>query len=311
VREADKDPAASPLIILCSPRSFSSVICAMLGQHPMAYGFPELNVFAWKTVGDLLALDEDTKKYGGVTLPQVSAGLCRAVAELIYGDQTPRSLTRSMTWLQSHSEWPTCRVFDILLRQVAPRCGIEKSPSTAMSLNAMHRAISGYPNARFLHLTRHPATAVESMLESHRKEVTKQRFAREVPDLATYYTRLWCLAQRSILSFVQTLNPALVMRVRAEDLVSEGNEALVAVADWLKLSCDFRAIEGMRHPERSAYASVAPDLSPSENDPNFMRSPALRPRSVAGMPKFPDTWKLPSPVVAEATSLARMLCYPF
>ena len=38
-------PFTPPLFILGSPRSFTSLVCAMLGQNPDAYGVPELNLF--------------------------------------------------------------------------------------------------------------------------------------------------------------------------------------------------------------------------------------------------------------------------
>ena len=34
-----------PLFILALPRSYTSLIAGMLGQHPQAYGLPELNLF--------------------------------------------------------------------------------------------------------------------------------------------------------------------------------------------------------------------------------------------------------------------------
>ena len=43
-----------PLIILSPPRSFSSVISTMIGQHPQIYGFPELHLFSGETLGDIL-----------------------------------------------------------------------------------------------------------------------------------------------------------------------------------------------------------------------------------------------------------------
>jgi hypothetical protein len=38
-----------PLFILAPPRSFTSVICGMIGQHPQMYGLPEVNLFAGET----------------------------------------------------------------------------------------------------------------------------------------------------------------------------------------------------------------------------------------------------------------------
>ena len=39
-----------PLLILASSRSFTSVICAALGQHPQMYGLPELHLFVADTL---------------------------------------------------------------------------------------------------------------------------------------------------------------------------------------------------------------------------------------------------------------------
>jgi len=39
-----------PLLILASPRSFTSVICAALGQHPQMYELPELHLFVADTL---------------------------------------------------------------------------------------------------------------------------------------------------------------------------------------------------------------------------------------------------------------------
>lgn len=33
-----------PLFILAPPRSFTSVVCAMIGQHPDMCGLPEVNL---------------------------------------------------------------------------------------------------------------------------------------------------------------------------------------------------------------------------------------------------------------------------
>ena len=39
-----------PLLILASSRSFTSVICAALGQHPQMYELPELHLFVADTL---------------------------------------------------------------------------------------------------------------------------------------------------------------------------------------------------------------------------------------------------------------------
>jgi hypothetical protein len=44
------------LLVLAPPRSFSSVVAAMLGQHPQMYGMPELQLFGAETMAEWWAL---------------------------------------------------------------------------------------------------------------------------------------------------------------------------------------------------------------------------------------------------------------
>ena len=41
------------VIMLGPPRSFTSVVSAMVGQHPQLYGLPEVHLFTTETVGEL------------------------------------------------------------------------------------------------------------------------------------------------------------------------------------------------------------------------------------------------------------------
>src|SRR5262245_30909041 len=73
-----------PLIILGAPRSFTSVVCAMLGQHPEMYGLPEVNLFVAETMAE---------RRGLIAQPPWSEhGLLRAVAQLFGGEQTIQTI---------------------------------------------------------------------------------------------------------------------------------------------------------------------------------------------------------------------------
>src|SRR5277367_299883 len=51
-----RDPCRfAPLFVLAPPRSYTSVIAAMIGQHPELAGLPELKPFSYRTVGELEA----------------------------------------------------------------------------------------------------------------------------------------------------------------------------------------------------------------------------------------------------------------
>ena len=42
-----------PLFVIAPPRSYTSVIGGMLGQHPETYGLPEVNLSHGHTLGDM------------------------------------------------------------------------------------------------------------------------------------------------------------------------------------------------------------------------------------------------------------------
>jgi hypothetical protein len=72
-------------------------------------------------------------------------------------------MRRAYGWVTQRSEWTTQQLLDHLLAGVAPREGLEKSPDTVDKDAALERCLRAYPQARFLHLTRHPETTQRSM----------------------------------------------------------------------------------------------------------------------------------------------------
>ena len=69
------------LIVLGPPRSFTTVVSAMLGQHPQMYGLPEVHLFAAETMA------EWWRQCAEATF-NMDHGLMRVAAQLFFGDQT-------------------------------------------------------------------------------------------------------------------------------------------------------------------------------------------------------------------------------
>src|SRR5580658_5716804 len=150
VRDASRH---APVVVLSPPRSFSSVVTAMLGQHPELYGFPELGIFAAEQAGGVR----------GDGMARIRPGLAQAVAELGWGAQGPGELAQARAWLAARQALDMVDVYDALLDQIAPLRGVEKTPTTLLQAGALDRATDAYPRACFLHLTRHPLTALRSL----------------------------------------------------------------------------------------------------------------------------------------------------
>lgn len=259
-----------PLIILSPPRSFSSVVSTMIGQHPELYCFPELHLFVTQTVGEFLDREAKKGNYSG------SPGLLRALAELHEGHQSTSAIFRASLWLHERRDWTVKALLDHLLEQVAPCIGIEKSPVTCMHSDFLRIAHACYPRARYLHLTRHPVATRQSMREFFSERKTLHSTEDRARTLEFDHLLLWYRMHRNILEFTARLPEGQVLRIKGEDLLSEPDRYLPQLAEWLGVSTDSAAIEDMKHPERSPYACVGSMPARGGNDGKFMRSPQLR-----------------------------------
>jgi hypothetical protein len=148
----------SPLIILAPPRSFTSVVCAMLGQHPQLYGLPELQLFPANTIAQWWLITSNASF-------SMRDGLHRALAELLFGDQSEYSVDSARGWLRRRWHYTTGMIIEEIARKVYPRTIVEKSPSIVYRPESLNRAFAMFPQARFIHLTRHPIAHGESVLK--------------------------------------------------------------------------------------------------------------------------------------------------
>lgn len=283
-------PVPQPIFILASPRSFTSLICAMLGQHPEAYGVPELNLFIYDTLEQ--AADQlKTRR---------THGLLRTVAQLYAGEQTILSIDLAQRWILKRIKHSTGEVYQELCRKVQPLRIIDKSPSYAVESKTLNRIQKAFPNAYYIHLVRHP----RAMGESCMKLVAQKRYEKQqkpslvgnnkfvspgIPDLIDRSTNpptfdfqyLWYKMQWRILDFLSTVPPEQQMLIRGEDLLNDPPLYFKKICEGLGLSWNESAFEAMLHPEESPYACFGPYTAQFGNDPNFLNSPAFRQRAIA------------------------------
>lgn len=284
-----------PLFILAAPRSFSSVMCAMLGQHPQMYGLPETHLFGDET------MDKWWERWSGESYP-MAHGLLRAVAQLCFGEQTEITVKLAAGWLRRRSILTSGMLFEELAREVCPSILVDKSPSLVYSLDSMRRAHRFFPQARFIHLVRHPRGHGESVLKYSEQLARPEYRSREreeepgaiphwVGHLASYPSSLpgrdgdpdrdpqrgWYALNMNILMFLKSIPRQQWMMILGEALLTDPDRELRHVAHWMGLREDNDAIEEMKHPERSPYACFGPPRARCGNDVFFLESPALRP----------------------------------
>ena len=306
IKAPPRDPHRfSPIFILAPARSYTSVVTTMVGQHPDLVGLPELKLFCYRTIGELEASLPRYWIERGIT--HRSPGLVRAVAEFEFGDQTTESLTMAGAWLKDRLHWSGSDILDFLLARASPRAAVEKSPENVLSNATLKRIAAAYRNARYLHLTRHPLTTERSIREHRNRFLPSYlRDSEPMSGIASWYE-----THRRILKFAARLPADRYKRVRAEDVLNDSEPELRAIAGWLGLRDDESAIEAMKHPEASPFASPGPVESGivGGQDPDFLRDPIPHRVTVPRGLEPPEGWTEDQSVWEMVVRLANRLGY--
>jgi hypothetical protein len=301
-------PDTAPVFILAPPRSFTSVIGSMIGQHPQLYGLPELHLFPFDSMAEWW-------RQGTRSTAAMNHGMLRAVAELYFGGQTEGTVQRAKGWLRRRLHLSTGALLEVLLERIAPLVAVDKSPGFAWRMRTMKRAYELFPQARFIHLTRHPLAHGESVL----KFVDERSKTGPLP--AKHWLRIictyppewpgpgeeaepappegsfdpqwgWYNLNRNIMAFLAGVASDQVFRLRGEDVLTDPATALKPLCNWLGLRDDAEAIDEMKHPERSAFACFGPPGARYGMDSFFLENPVLRPsRAAAKSLDGPLPWR--------------------
>jgi Family of unknown function (DUF6624)/Sulfotransferase family len=210
-------------------------------------------------------------------------------------------------WLRARGNWSGAEVLNVLLARLAPRQAVEKSPENVTSAAALRRLKAAYPNARYLHLTRHPLTTQASAARHLRRPVPEYPQAGEpMAGIAA-----WVEVHQRILRFTALLPKRRTLRVRAEDVLNDPDRKLREIARWLRIRDDDEAIEAMRHPERSPFARFGPRGSGviGGHDHGFLRDPVVRRAELPASLEPPKGWIGQQRLWRRAEALARRLGY--
>lgn len=269
---------AAPLFLLAPPRSYTSLINAMLGQHPQCFGLPELCLFNVDVLRELWI--RDTDEIGDEARSR--QGLLRAVAEIYGGEQSAAAVTMAMHWAAAREDRTTASVYQELVAKIAPLVAVEKSPAYTVSVRRMLAIHAAFPEARFLHLVRHPVGQCKSVMSMNEGAfalyVNSIEFQDDRAIVEPQYA--WHDLNINILNFLDTVPSEQQMRIRGEDIMSDPRRHLAAICRWLGIRDDEAAVDEMMHPERSPFACFGPINALFGNDPNFLRGPTFRPHKV-------------------------------
>jgi len=272
-----------PLFILSPPRSFTSLVNAMIGQHPELLGLPELNLFLADTMQEFWVGRGKDGHRKSPFWPIMRHGLLRTISQLYSGEQSMEGIAMAFRWILVRRELSTAEVYKTICHRVSPRIPVDKSPAYIGQIKYLHTLHRCFPNARFIHLIRHPRGQCESVLNT-KGGIFMLMMAGSVdmrgdepvldPQLA------WFNGHIQIINFLQTLPAEQWKRVVAEEFLTDIDKGLCEICKWLRIKAGKNELNEMKHPEKSPFASVGPFNARLGNDINFLRSPAIRPATI-------------------------------
>jgi amino acid adenylation domain-containing protein len=216
----------SPVFILAPPRSGTTLLRVMLAGHPDLFACNELQLLHFETLADRAAAY--TGKFSLWT-----EGLVRAVMELKsldadeaklllhrYEEQGMTTLEMYQTlqdWLneQSRSEFGTGSTTNNE-QQIHI---VDKSPSYALDPLALEKALTDFPDARFIHLVRHPYGMVRSFEKYHMDQVLYLHEHDYSPQQLGEL--VWLHSHRNTLEFLKKVPASRQSRIVYEELVKK------------------------------------------------------------------------------------------
>ena len=329
-KTVDTEASAEILFILAPPRSFTTVVSAIIGQHPQMYGLPELQLFIAKTMAEWLDLCSHAT-YG------MDHGLVRVVAELYFGGQTEYTAKLARGWVRHRSHLSTSMMIEQLATKVEPMILVDKSPNIVYRVKSLRWAHRMFPRAKFIHLLRHPKGHGESVIK-YLKYVRAQRGRLKLGPLPSSHWLLhlasypyqsvnekrtsqksseldpqgsWYALNLNICKFLESVPDEQKLQIRSEDLLNDLSRGLGRIAGWMGLRTDAEALDEMTHPERSPYACYGPPGARFGNDRLFLEKPTLRPeRAKRYSLDGPLSWRKDGRgLLAEVVQLAREFGY--
>lgn len=227
---------------------------------------PELNLFM---ADDLRGL------WHGVVaqIPMAGDGLLRALSQLHEGEQNEDTILRAREWIAAHMDWSTPMVFEHLQEVVGDKVIVEKSPAMTFWPENLRRLIRLFPQANYLHLTRHPRTNAQSMISL--RETRMGGAQALIPQRVADPERMWQRSHEMVVEASTGMALGQMMHLKGEMLLQNLEIILPQICEWLGVSASEDAWNAMMHPENSPYACPGPKGAPYGADPNFLEAPTI------------------------------------
>jgi hypothetical protein len=293
-----------PVFILAAPHSLSSLLSAVLGQHPEVYATPGLHLHGGALVCDSIAFARNEQ-------PSQMHSLLRTIAHLYSSEQTVESIEMARRWLRRRDHLPSDQVHREICQKAAPRALIERCPVRAGATAILQFMGGAFPDARFVYLVRHPfaqGRATLSDLQSAKKLIRDHRQNdAQTSELDPQFA--WFETQIAILEFLDAMPKERQWHLRVEDLAAEPAAVLGDLCSWLGLAWSSDILSAMLAFENSPFYGPGPINAPSGYDPILRTLSPWLPLPVEPPLEGELPWRKKTGLAPQTLKLAQALGY--
>jgi tetratricopeptide (TPR) repeat protein len=210
-----------PIFIVGLPRSGTTLVERILGSHSQVFAAGELNHFAAAMIAAVLS------KTGGQPLPRPQ--LVAASRDLDFTALGVDYLERARPAAAAHSHFT------------------DKMPLNYLYCGLIHRAL---PNARIVHVTRHPMASCYAMFKTLFKD--GYPFSYDLGEIAQYYA-----GYRRLMSHWRETLPGVIYDISYESLVKDHESQCRRLIAACNLEWEDDCLEFHRNPTSTTTASAS------------------------------------------------------
>lgn len=257
--------------IICAPRSCSTVIGVGLGEHNRLLFCPEVNLWSYETLNDMIKHDiAECQRVGFKNT--IIAGLVRVLLE---ASKTFVTEDHAISWLYDRRNWSTSQIESFLTHLMKPKYAVYKSTRLSMSPSGLQRLENSLGSGLIVHLVRNPLASIRSLAHSNPGS-----------DDLDAHAHTWLYANTNIERFAGQLQNNELVVLRAEDILAEPRKYLTLLS--LKSGHVVQPEDeiAMLKPECSSYADSSHPKTEYYMDQNFIENSAFRLEGSAKLDPF-------------------------
>ena len=258
---------APPVFVLAPPRSGSTLLRVMLGGHPGLFAPPELELLGFDTLERRRRALTGGRAY-------LREGAVRALME---AEDLPVEQARLLMASYEERGSSVRQFYAHLTEKLGGRVLVDKSTTYALKPEVLRHAETHFPEARYLHLVRHPCGVIHSYCEARMDRLFHAGHDFSPRQLAELE---WLAAHENVGYFLNGVDPHRRHRVDFEALVEQPEAVMREVCDFLGIHFVPEMADPYARPGHRMADGLYPESRPL-GDSKLLRHGRLAPE-VAG-----------------------------